>query len=466
MLALQTGYRPSWPVPGISHYTALPRLALLKDSIEINQAEDSGTGFLPRFVYEMRERKVRSSLLRRSVETYGTQLAVAFVNVLISAVVARILGPEGRGKYAVAVAIGAIGVQLGNIGLHASNSYFVAKDRALLPVLVTNSLFASFVIGGAGAGFVWFFFHLWPRLAPVHGRLLVLGLAWVPLGLAYLLALNLLMGIEEVNAYNRIELLNKSFAVILILGLIGIRFVTSESVLTALILALFASFLLAFRKLRQFFSRSAPPSIDLFRQNFVLGWKAYLVAFFGFLVIRVDLLMVDYLLGSVQAGYYSVAATLADYILLLPAAVGSVLFPRLCSTQENREKRMVTQQAAWVTAIGLLAMTTVVGLSAKLILGILFGHSFLPAASALAWLMPGVFFLGLETVIVQYLNSLGFPVSLVLLWGASALLNVGINLWAIPQCGIAGAAAASSFSYLLAFLVILWMAQRRTAVEA
>jgi len=95
--------------------------------------------------------------LRRSVlETYGTRVLVVAVTFATAVVIARELGPTGRGFYAVAATVGAIGVQFGNLGLHASNIYHVAKDRALLPALIGNTLAVVFVacvvtaLGGIG----------------------------------------------------------------------------------------------------------------------------------------------------------------------------------------------------------------------------------------------------------------------------------------------------------------------------
>src|SRR5882724_4759944 len=154
--------------------------------------------------------------LRRNVlETYGTRVLVILVTFATAVVIARELGPAGRGLYAVAATLGAIGAQFGNLGLHASNIYYVAKDRALLPALIGNTLAVVLVACGVaalcGIGFVF-----WPKVAPVHGTLLLLALASVPAGLAYLLTQGLLLGVNEVRAYNQIECGSKLLVLALI----------------------------------------------------------------------------------------------------------------------------------------------------------------------------------------------------------------------------------------------------------
>src|SRR5260370_40690245 len=79
--------------------------------------------------------------LRRNVlETYGTRVLVILVTFATAVEIARELGPTGRGLYAVAASGGAIGAQFGNLGLHASNIYYVAKGRGLPPALMGNTL--------------------------------------------------------------------------------------------------------------------------------------------------------------------------------------------------------------------------------------------------------------------------------------------------------------------------------------
>jgi O-antigen/teichoic acid export membrane protein len=401
------------------------------------------------------QRAVGSDFFRKAVSTYATQVAVVFIGLLTSAVVARILGPVGRGQYAVAMAVGLLGVQFGNLGLHVSNTFYVAKDRKLLPVLLANTMLLSFVGGGVGAALLGTLFFLAPKWAPVNGTLLVLALAWVPFGLAYLLTQNLLMGIQRVRTFNQVELSNKLGAFFLISALILWKHVTPATVLAATLSALAVSFGVSAYALSKHLPESPTPSLQVFRKNLSVGSRAYLVAVFGFLVLRIDLLMVKYLLGAEQAGYYSVAGTMADYILLLPAAVGAVLFPRLSTTGQTEQNCRHTVLAALGTAAVLLPIVLVAAPGARVAIRIVFGQRFLPAAGAFLLLLPGVFFLGVEVVLVQFLNSLGFPRSVVGAWFVTCLLNIGANLWAIPRFGIAGASVVSSISYTLMFLFVL-----------
>jgi O-antigen/teichoic acid export membrane protein len=392
--------------------------------------------------------------LRRNVlETYGTRVLVVVLTFATAVVIARELGPTGRGLYAVAATLGAIGAQFGNLGLHASNIYYVAKDQTLLPVLVGNTL-AVVLVACLVAGLSWIGFVFWPTLSPVHGTLLLLALASVPIGLAYLLTQGLLLGVNEVRAYNNIECGGKLFALTLICILALIHGGTVELLFSATLLSVVATFLWALFSLRRVSAEPPKLSLAVFRQSIDIGVRAYTIAFFGFLLLRIDLLMVKYMLGATEAGYYSISQVLAENTMMFPVVVGLLLFPKLSALREREERLQLANKAVLVTAALMLPAVVIAALAAAPIISIAFGRNFLPAVPPFAWLMPGSYFLGIETVMVQLLNSEGFPPIIVVAWIVDTIINIALNFWAIPRHGITGASVVSSVCYFLMFLVV------------
>jgi O-antigen/teichoic acid export membrane protein len=392
--------------------------------------------------------------LRRNVlETYGTRILVILVTFATAVVIARELGPTGRGLYAVAATLGAIGAQFGNLGLHASNIYYVAKDRALLPALIGNTLAVVLVACGVAA-LCGIGFAFWPNAAPVHGTLLLLALASVPAGLAYLLTQGLLLGVNEVRAYNNIECGGKLIALALICVLALVNGGTVALFFSATLLSVVVTFLWSLLRLRRVSTEPPKLSLTIFRQSLGIGVKAYTIAFFGFLLLRIDLLMVKYMLGATEAGYYSISQVLAENTMMFPVVIGLLLFPKLSALKEKEEKLRLANKAVLVTAALMLPAVLVATFAAAPLISVAFGRNFLPAVSPFAWLMPGTYFLGIETVMVQLLNSDGFPPIIVVAWIADTVINIAMNFWAIPHYGITGASIVSSVCYFLMFLVV------------
>ena len=401
-----------------------------------------------------------SDFIVKVAETYLTRIFLMGLALVTTVVVARLLGPAGRGYYAVAAATGALGVQFGNLGLHTSNTYFVAKYPESLPSLAGNTLAVSFGFGGLIALVLGIVFTVSPGLLGIGGATLLLALAWIPFGLAYTLTQNLLLGLQDVRGYNLAEILSKTLPLLLIGILVLTRHVGVASLFSTMLVALIVSWLWIARRLQERSPGAVEVSTAVFRDTMGYAMKAYMAATFCFLVLRVDLFMVQHMLGPEQAGYYSVASTMADYASILAMVIGTILFPKLSAATDLRIKLALTRKATIGTGLILLPLLIVASLLARPAVRLLFGPSFLPASLAFILLMPGMLFLGIHTVAVQFLNSIGYPKSVVIIWGLCTFFNIALNLWAIPHHGIAGASVVSSISYFLAFFFVMWVIYR------
>lgn len=407
--------------------------------------------------------------LRKVGETYATRLLLIAIGLLSTVIVARLLGPEGRGYFAIASTVGALGVQFGNLGLHTSNMYFVARDPRSLPSLAGNSLMVSFGFGGLLAGVLAVLFIHSPSMISLHGSVLFLALVGIPLGLAYLLTQDLLLGLQDVRGYNLLDIFSKTCPLLLIGVVVALGRITVASVFGVTIVGLAASCVVSYMRLERHLAGYPRPSWTLFQRGIRYAAKAYLASFLGFLVLRADLFMVQHILGPEQTGFYSVASSMVDMISVLPAVIGMILFPQLSSMSDIPLKLRRTWKATWGTAVALLPIVIISAVMSNWIVRTLFGVAYLPASRAFVLLTPGVVALGAQSVAVQFLNSVGFPKVVIYIWALCTVVNVGLNLWAIPTFGIAGASVVSSVSYFLAFCLIgqaVWQTGRRYSIEA
>jgi O-antigen/teichoic acid export membrane protein len=405
-------------------------------------------------------RALQSDFVRKVLETFATRILLIGIGFATSVLVARILGPEGRGLFAVAGAIAAIAIQFGNLGLHSANTYSVARDRSLLPGLLANSLLVSFVLGGLVGIIAWGLSRAWPSIAPVPDTLLLIALASIPPSLAYMLAQNLLLGIQEVRAFNKIELATRVITVGLITLVVVIGFVTPETVLLAGLAAGVINLCWVLWHLRPFIKGPVRPSWSLLKDNIAYGFRVYLNCLFAFLVIKLDLLMVQYMMGAEHAGYYSISVSLADLVYLLPVVIGTILFPKLAALDNIEEKWSLTNKTALVVAAMMIGISTVSIALARPAVHLVFGAEYLPAVPAFLVLAGALVFLGINTIYSNFLASTGLPWFTVGLWGSVTVLNVVLNLVMIPKQGIMGAALASLACYALA-LVIQYLYARR-----
>ena len=401
-----------------------------------------------------------SDFVRKVAETFLTKIALLVFGMATSILITRSLGPAGRGTFAVAATISAIGLQFGNLGLSASNTFFAAKDRSLLPKLLANSLWVSFTGGAAGLVFLLALSQVWPALLSIRGAVLIVALVAVPFGLAVLLMQNILLGIQDVRGYNKYDLLNAVILLLCVLALAASRHVSAAGVLSVSLAVSVLNFALMLRRCLSHFSGRLQWAPDLLKSSMDYGVKFYLANFFAFLVLRSDMILVDNQLGKTQAGIYSIAITLANLIAILPGVVGSILFPRLSASDDPAAKWRETRKAL----VGVGAVTGAAALVSAIFAApftrIAYGAAFGAAVPAYLWLLPGTLFLGLNSALSAYVGSVQIPWRIVGIYFATFLLNLGLNLLFLRRYGIVAASVNSSLCYGFSFLALWFFAAR------
>jgi O-antigen/teichoic acid export membrane protein len=84
-------------------------------------------------------------------------------------------------------------------------------------------------------------------------------------------------------------------------------------------------------------------------------------------------------------------------------------------------------------------------------LPLIYGASFADATFQLLILLPGVFLVGVESVLVQHFTGTGLPAAIPGFWLITLAINLILNLSVVPRWGARGAALASTLSYALIF---------------
>jgi len=406
-------------------------------------------------VFERSRTSLRwGDFVSKVAQTFVTKIALFGVSIGISILVSRVLGPVNRGMYATALTITGLGVQFGNFGLHASNTFFVAKDKALAKTLITNTLILSLGIGSIIGVLTLMLIFLRADLLPLRGANLALATVGIPIGLSYLLFQNLLIGQYRISAYNSIEIINRVVNFCLVVFIWRITALSSAKAILANVLAVaFGAVLCLYQLISE--SGLGRLSLSLFKETFSYGFRAYLTAFFTFAVLRADLLLVGHILGAEQTGYYSIAVNMADLLISVPMTISTILFPKLSAMTDGAEKWRQTKKVLLALSGVMVGLAALAALAAPLFIPLLFGTQFSAAVPAFRLLTPGIVFISLTGVLSAYVASKDIPWSVVVIYMVMSSLNVGLNLLWLPRLGISGASIASSVCYLGCFLGLL-----------
>ncbi|MEI7988019.1 MAG: oligosaccharide flippase family protein [Chloroflexota bacterium] len=420
------------------------------DKVGLNQDEIDSALFRSKF---------HTDLAQKVTQTYIIQLLTILLGIITSVVVARVLGPSGKGIYAVAITLGSLGVQFGNLGLHTANAYYGARDHKWLSGLVGNSLLVSFGLGSGLAVLLGLFFKFNSNLAPVGGYLLILALLWIPFGLAYILLRNLLLGIQDIWAFNCIDLVNKLLVLISTMLIILSKKANVEIVFLIVLAGLVLGCIFTYLRLQ--YKMGCPPtlSLSIFKKQSIYGLKIYVSSFFNDMLVRGDILIVNYFLMRDQVGYYSVASAMAGLVYIFTPVVCSILNSKLSPMDDPNEKWKINKTVVLMVGIFISILVVFAWLFAKPCLLLLYGNSYLPALEPFLWLLPGIFFLSLGMTTGVIFGASGMPVYAISPFLFAGITNIFLNIFIVPKYGIIGAAFVSDVTYFMFFIMMVFLVQ-------
>lgn len=379
-------------------------------------------------------------------------------SVAAGVIVARWLGAQGVGQLAVInVAVTTI-VQLGSFGLPSSNTYFIAKDLKHFRAATINSLLFALFVGSLLAIALSVLSALRPAwFISVPPDLIRIASVSIPFQLLTLIGLNILLAVGKLREFNLLDLVAQSFvlinALVVLVVLRGdldglVKLNTATSIAVGLVIT--GLLITTGKKLLDTKWRA---DAALLRRMITYGLKFHISVLAGAIIFRADLLVVNLFRGPAEAGVYSVATQFSLLLMLLPSVIATLLFPRVTAEQDARGETtsLVTRHTALIMLVCCLATVPV-----SFLLPLVYGRAFSDATMLLLILLPGVYLVGLESVLVQHFNALGLPRRIPVYWLITLLVNLVLVFGLVPRLGARGAAIASTISYALIFCLVAW----------
>ena len=402
-------------------------------------------------------------LLRAGTVTLASRVAVFLLSLATGVVLARALGPSGRGLYALALLLPSVLVLVANLGVSNALVYYLARRTYPNDTMVGQTISLALMLGVAAAALLVALMALAGNalLPGVPARLVLIAGAAIPLSLCFYFSLSFSQGMQAFWAFNSLYLLNAA-AVLVLLG--GLFFFPGS--VTAAVVAwslswvptagLAVYWLSRWGRLNMRFDPATSKQLVRFG---MIGYLSWLSQYFN---LRLDTFLVNIFKNSTQVGFYAVAVSLTETIWYVSTSASTVLAPRVASGEAADQDSATGRVSRTVFGISLVAAIGLAAL-APLIVRILFGSRFAPSVPAIWLLLPGVCMLGVSRVLGSYLlgrnrQEVDFVAAL-----TGLAVTVGLDLLLIPRYGFPGAAAASSIAYTANLAVNLgWVVRNST----
>ena len=397
--------------------------------------------------------------VRGTTVTVTSGILSLCLDVGVSIILARVLGSEGRGIYALAILLPSLIVTFGNLGIGPATVYYVARGEFRRQEILGNNVLLSVGIGGIGvlAGLVVVLFFrekVFPGVSPGY---LLLALVLVPVEVFFWYLRYVLLGAQRIKEFNYVQIAQSViFFGFVALALLGLKAGVIGAILAGLFTWLIVDALVFRLAKRVAGGIDFRPNSSYLKRATTYGVQVHLSNILAFLNYRVDMFLVNGFLGPAAVGLYAVGVGLVERLWMISQAASTVLFPRVAAESEEESRKeftpLVARTVLWITALAALVL---VFLSRWIIL-LLYSHAFLPAVDALQALLVGIVALSAARVLANDIAGRGFPRLNIYSGLAAVLTNVVLNLLWIPRYGIVGAAWASTASYTVSFLSALF----------
>lgn len=410
------------------------------------------------------------SFRRDSAITFATRILAFLIQASTGLILARLLGPAGRGQYALLILSPMLVTMLLSFGIGTSNAYFISQRRLHAADLYSNSLWLGLFFGIPATLAVFMFAEtIADRFMPgANASDLRHITLCVPFILWFNYFLGIALGLQRFVLYNAANLLRPLvFLMLFVFLFYGMALSGVQAGLWAYTLGYVITSLILVFVLWPRVAAGTKLGIVRLGEIFRYGFPTYVAELSTYLFYRITLLFVGYYLNDEMAGYYAIVILITETLWFLSNSLSAVLLPFAAEQSPERLQKLVPLLVRHVVFLTFCFILVLLLIDRPLI-RFAFGASFEPAVAPLRLVYPGILAMSGMKILSSYVLSQGKPRLNAITACIGLVCNVLLGLWLVPVWDIRGAAVASSVSYLLmAVLQAGWflLTTRRSAAD-
>lgn len=385
--------------------------------------------------------------------------AIQALNVVTGILLARALGPLGRGQLTAILLWPLVLATVGSLGVTDSVTYHAARRSSTVGTLAaTSAVLAgvqSTLLVGIGVVVV-------PEALSGYGpstvHLAILFLAVIPFNLATLYVMGILNGLHRYTRFQAVRVLVIAFTAA---GLIALRVAGALTVRGAVLVYLAANAttaLVAGVLLLSAARLELQASYGLARELLVFGIKSHASNVSGLLNERLDQLVISIFLAPARLGLYVVAVTMTSITNLVGASVSFIALPAVARLDTDTERAEAARRYIAATVV----LSTLTAAPALLLTGwlidLLFGVAFGGATDVCRVLLLAAFVLSTGRVVQAVLKAINRPLDAGIAETLALVVTVAALAVLLPAIGIMGAGVASLLAYVTSTAFALYRA--------
>lgn len=389
------------------------------------------------------------NIARNSVQVFLARVLRLSVSFAAGIMLARWLQPEGRGEYSLVTQFVVLAAAFGGMSINQATVHHSGSGRFSVENHVSNALSSAVVFSVLTAVAFLAFMGPLASVIPIDRSITLIILVMIPLTIFDTNLRAVLQSQHRFRWLNTLEIIQAVLFAVLVALCWGFFAPSLEGALLAWAVSAGVVLLVLFwmtgvvSRIRLKFDPGA------FKSHLSFGLKTHISTVTGLLCVRFDQYILSYMSDGAAVGKYAIAVSLAELLLFVPASVSFVLFPKMAQDTDEESIRNIKKAFFWLAAI-MAAVSLGLALMAAPIIEYGFGESYRESLVVVWILLPGIFMIGIASIIMVYFNGkIGKPYFGAIAAAVTLAVNTWLNFILIPVWGINGAAVSSTIAYCI-----------------
>ena len=379
---------------------------------------------------------------RDTMRTLFFNGAAALVGVVTGIIVAKALGPVGKGEFS-GLALLQAGVSSVISGFGAAITFFLSREKRTLADLAPPLLAIYIVLCIAVPAAM----LLWGAIFGMNAVLTIFS-ATAPASVIVAWQQGIYLGLNRVASLNSQTLGYAVFLLIVVAAALAAHLGVTGAMWAWALVNYGAAVVIIVRVAGALRGVPAWDFRAALRAIIAYGSRASVNGILGFFNYRIDSLVLIYFLGAAGFGVYSVAVSAGEVLFRIPRAVATATTFRVGASTFSQSFLTTAKSIRTCTAI-VAAFALPLFVLAPWLMHVFYGDRFAAAAPALRILLPGiVLFVSAGLFSPFFAFQMGRPIIVVYISLFMILVQTGLGVWLVPILGLNGAAIASTATYL------------------
>ncbi|MBN1955568.1 MAG: oligosaccharide flippase family protein [Anaerolineae bacterium] len=382
--------------------------------------------------------------------------------LLITIVIARVFGPTAVGDFAFVITFSTLFTFLATAGLPLTLIREVATHREQAHRYAGASLGIAGLAGLGTVPLMWAIAALMGKSADIQLAVVLAGIALAGDALAQVL-------IGVFNGFERMELaaavtITQELAFLVVGTLVLLLRLPFVWVYAVYVPSRLSGALVGLVIYRRLFAQPVRlhfewPFVKMLVRT-ALPYAANMAL--GPVYLRIDVVMLSFFQGSAEVGLYEVATSIFYRFNVFARMLNNALMPLMAREFESQAERIRTyiRAAARYQFVLGIPLTAWCVLLADWLIALLFGPSFTGSVLVFRLMTPLIVIRFFSNTLATALTAVNRQAARSTIIAAMALLNIGMNLYALPRYSYLGAAVTSIITEVL-FYSIVYLVLRR-----